>query len=150
MYYAILPTESGEPTISNVPSSDEIRTAHPGDFYFAFHAPRYERLLRLIGSYSVTDNSTVLDVGSSRLTELIHTSFSCQIDTAVRNLAAAAFEKATRVLKTHHQALDETAALLLAKETLSADELPAHEPYVDAPELLSPTGSSRSDSPARG
>ncbi len=75
---------------------------------------------------------------------------AAQIDTAVRNLTAAAFEKATRVLKTHHQALDETAALLLAKETLSADELPALEPYVDAPELLSPTGSSRSDSPVRG
>jgi cell division protease FtsH len=75
---------------------------------------------------------------------------AAQIDTAVRNLIAAAFEKATRVLKTHHQALDETAALLLAKETLTADELPALEPYVDTPELLSPTGSSRSDSPARG
>ena len=54
---------------------------------------------------------------------------AAQIDTAVRKLVQAAFEKATVVLETHRQALDETAKLLLAKETLSADELPSVEPY---------------------
>ena len=56
---------------------------------------------------------------------------AAQIDTAVRNLIESAFEKATEVLETYRQTLDETAELLLAKETLSADELPALEPDVD-------------------
>lgn len=59
---------------------------------------------------------------------------AAQIDAAVRDLITVAFEKATDVLKTYHQTLDETAKLLLAKETLSADELPAIEPYDDVPE----------------
>lgn len=34
----------------------------------------------MISSYSITQNSSVLDVGSSKLTELIHTSFGCIVD----------------------------------------------------------------------
>ena len=54
---------------------------------------------------------------------------AAQIDAAVRKLIEAAFEKATAVLETHRGTLDETAKLLLTKETLSADELPPVEPY---------------------
>jgi len=74
------PTETEELTITNVPSADEIRFSCPGDFYTAFHAPRYERLLKLIDRYSIAQNSSVLDVGSSKLTELIHSSFGCKVD----------------------------------------------------------------------
>lgn len=51
------------------------------------------------------------------------------IDEAVRGLIDIAFRKATRILELHRQLLDETAETLLAKETLSADELPAVEPF---------------------
>ncbi len=67
-------------TIRNIPSSKEIQFLYPGDFYAAFHAPRYERLLKLIGRYSINPNSSVLDVGSSKLTELIHSSYGCVVD----------------------------------------------------------------------
>jgi cell division protease FtsH len=52
-----------------------------------------------------------------------------QIDEAVRKLSDAAFARATEILCAHRQLLDDTAAKLLAKETLSADELPTLEPY---------------------
>jgi len=55
-----------------------------------------------------------------------------QIDEAVRELSERAFARATSILKLHRQLLDETAANLLQKETLSADELPAVEPYEPA------------------
>lgn len=48
-----------------------------------------------------------------------------QIDEAVRQLIESAFDKATRILEKNRQLLDETAATLLAKETLTAEELPA-------------------------
>ena len=51
-----------------------------------------------------------------------------EIDTAVRTLVGTAFDKATRVLKRHRKALDETARLLLKRETLNAEDLPAIEP----------------------
>jgi cell division protease FtsH len=52
-----------------------------------------------------------------------------QIDEAVRGLVEAAFNKAMRILQLHRDLLDETAALLLARETLSAQDLPKVEPY---------------------
>jgi cell division protease FtsH len=55
-----------------------------------------------------------------------------QIDEAVRELSERAFARATSILRLHQQLLDETAAKLLQKETLSADELPAVEPYEPA------------------
>jgi cell division protease FtsH len=51
-----------------------------------------------------------------------------RIDVAVRELVERAFEKATEVLGAHRQTLDETAKLLLEKETLLADELPSLDP----------------------
>jgi len=55
-----------------------------------------------------------------------------QIDEAVRGLSEAAFARATAILKANRRLLDDTAAKLLAKETLSEDELPAVEPYEPA------------------
>jgi cell division protease FtsH len=66
---------------------------------------------------------------------------AAQIDSAVRELVEKAFEKATAILEAHRQLLDETATLLLAKETLSADELPAVEPYEPKSASLSPDSS---------
>jgi cell division protease FtsH len=48
-----------------------------------------------------------------------------QIDEAVRELINQAFDKATAILERHRQLLDDTAQKLLAKETLTADELPS-------------------------
>jgi cell division protease FtsH len=50
-----------------------------------------------------------------------------QIDEAVRELINQAFGKATAILERHRQLLDDTAQKLLAKETLTADELPSIE-----------------------
>ena len=58
---------------------------------------------------------------------------AAQIDTAVRLLIDGAFERATQILTLHHQLLDDTASELLARETLSADELPDVEPFESAP-----------------
>lgn len=54
---------------------------------------------------------------------------AAQIDGAVRDLIQDAFDKATVVLQKHRQVLDESAELLLRKETLVADELPEITPY---------------------
>ncbi len=51
-----------------------------------------------------------------------------QIDEAVRELISLAFKKASDILATYRSLLDETAATLLEKETLNADELPIIEP----------------------
>jgi cell division protease FtsH len=47
-----------------------------------------------------------------------------QIDEAVRELSARAFALAVDILRLHRSLLDDTAARLLEKETLSAEELP--------------------------
>jgi cell division protease FtsH len=67
---------------------------------------------------------------------------AAQIDAAVRELVETAFEKATAVLELYRQTLDETAKLLLAKETLSADELPSVDPYTPIGKSLA-SGSAR-------
>ena len=51
-----------------------------------------------------------------------------EIDCAVRQLLDRAFERASAILTRHRAALDETAAKLLEKETLEADELPKLPP----------------------
>ena len=48
-----------------------------------------------------------------------------EIDVAVRDLVAKAFGRATDVLRSRRADLDEGARLLLAKETLTADQFPA-------------------------
>jgi cell division protease FtsH len=47
-----------------------------------------------------------------------------EIDCAVRELATAAFEKASAILRKYRRQLDEGARLLLEKETLTREELP--------------------------
>jgi cell division protease FtsH len=47
-----------------------------------------------------------------------------EIDEAVRAVIAAAFARATAILESNRKLLDDTAKLLLEKETLSGDELP--------------------------
>ena len=59
-----------------------------------------------------------------------------QIDEAVRQLVARAFDKATRILQDNRQLLDETAALLLQKETLTAEDLPQVKPFEEAGESV--------------
>jgi cell division protease FtsH len=51
-----------------------------------------------------------------------------EIDTAVRQLVGEAFKRATATLKEHRKELDETAQLLLQRETLNAEDLPAIGP----------------------
>jgi cell division protease FtsH len=52
-----------------------------------------------------------------------------QIDEAVREAVERAFEKASRILQKHRTLLDETAATLLVRETLSAADLPQVQPF---------------------
>jgi SAM-dependent methyltransferase len=52
--------------------SKRIATIRAGDEgYFAYHAPRYAFLLDLLGRQGAGPGSTLLDIGPSRLTELI-------------------------------------------------------------------------------
>jgi cell division protease FtsH len=50
-----------------------------------------------------------------------------QIDESVRKLVAQAFDRATAILTRNRKLLDETAQLLLERETLSGDDLPQPE-----------------------
>jgi trans-aconitate methyltransferase len=48
--------------------------------YHAFHAPRYAHVLRLLERQHVNAGTRVLDIGPSRLTDLIHRHFGCRVD----------------------------------------------------------------------
>ena len=48
-----------------------------------------------------------------------------EIDVAVRDIVAKAFDQATKVLRERRADLDEGARLLLAQETVTADQFPA-------------------------
>lgn len=61
------------------PTAEWIRERYPGDGYTAFHAPRYVSLLRLLDDY-VTPESALLDIGRSRLTELLHERYRLPVD----------------------------------------------------------------------
>jgi cell division protease FtsH len=52
-----------------------------------------------------------------------------EIDRAVRELITAAFENALAILRMYRRQLDDGATRLLARETLTRDELPLLEPY---------------------
>jgi len=56
-----------------------------------------------------------------------------EIDIAVRDILAKALDRATEVLRTRRTNLDEGANLLLAQETVTADQFPAIRPTT--PEL---------------
>lgn len=49
--------------------------------YDRYHAPRYEFLLERLGQLGVSNESRVLDIGPSRLTELIRDRFHARVDT---------------------------------------------------------------------
>ena len=59
-------------------SAESIRASDRG--YTAYHAPRYAFLLRLLAELGVTKASRILDVGPSRLTELIGQKFGAAVD----------------------------------------------------------------------
>lgn len=48
--------------------------------YTAYHAPRYAYLLDLLDRYGLGKGSTLLDIGPSRLTTLIHERFDIAVD----------------------------------------------------------------------
>jgi cell division protease FtsH len=50
-----------------------------------------------------------------------------EIDIAVRDIVAKAFERATEVLRTRRPNLDDGVRLLLAQETVTADQFPARQ-----------------------
>ena len=56
-----------------------LRQRYPGDRYAAFHAPRYLELMGLLDAY-VQPGMIVLDIGRSRLTELIHERYDVRVD----------------------------------------------------------------------
>jgi trans-aconitate methyltransferase len=59
-------------------SSRSIRGADRG--YTAYHAPRFAHVLDTLAHHGLSAESRVLDIGRSRLTELIHERFGCQVD----------------------------------------------------------------------
>jgi len=60
-------------------TASTLRDRYPEDGYTAFHAPRYVSLLELLDEY-VASGTTVLDVGRSRLTEIIHHRYDIPVD----------------------------------------------------------------------
>jgi cell division protease FtsH len=48
-----------------------------------------------------------------------------EIDIAVRDIVARTFDRATEILRARRADLDEGARLLLAQETVTADQFPA-------------------------
>jgi cell division protease FtsH len=58
---------------------------------------------------------------------------AAQIDEAVRKLLERAHDRAAAILKQNRELLSQTAEKLLAKETLSADELPKRVAFVSEP-----------------
>ena len=60
-----------------------------------------------------------------------------EIDVAVRDIVTTAFEQATAILRTRSADLDEGGRLLLARETLTADQFPAIRPATRQPETVS-------------
>ena len=59
-----------------------------------------------------------------------------EIDVAVRDIITKAFEQATAILRTRSADLDEGSRLLLARETLTADQFPAIRPATKQPETV--------------
>ena len=59
-----------------------------------------------------------------------------EIDEAVRDIIAKAFEQATAILRSRRADLDEGGRLLLAQETLTADQFPPIRPAVKQPEVV--------------
>lgn len=50
------------------------------DGYLAFHAPRYAYVLEVLAAHGAGTDTRVLDIGPSRLTDLIRDRFGCDVD----------------------------------------------------------------------
>jgi hypothetical protein len=57
-----------------------IVAEHPGDARFAYHAPRYAFLLRLLDRHLTASGGRVLDIGRSDLTDLLAERFQVAVD----------------------------------------------------------------------
>jgi len=81
-FTTLTPRSCGLPRLSGVPgdlTSEAVRQRYPDDGYTAFHAPRYVSLLHLLDRY-VTADTRLLDIGRSRLTDLIHERYDIPVD----------------------------------------------------------------------
>ncbi len=58
----------------------DLLRADPDDLYLAFHAERYAFVLQTVGRYVAGPDARVLDIGSSKLTRLIHDAFGATVD----------------------------------------------------------------------
>ncbi|HEY0722549.1 MAG TPA: hypothetical protein VGD41_00870, partial [Pyrinomonadaceae bacterium] len=56
-------------------------------------------------------------------------------DLAVRDIITRAFDRATEILQSRRQDLDEGAELLLTRETITADDFPAIRPAITRSDL---------------
>ena len=60
----------------------QISARYPKNWYAAYHARRYAALLLLLNRYlPKKDSQRILDIGSSKLTELLHEQFQVPVDT---------------------------------------------------------------------
>ncbi len=72
-----------------------------------------------------------------------------EIDVAVRDIVARAFERATNILRSRHEDLDDGAALLLQRESLTADDFPPICPASAATDrTATPVPRSKANEPA--
>lgn len=77
-------------------------------------------------TYVQPQQSFLPDLGSRRI--LAAEATEREIDVAVRDIVAEGYERAGVILKSRRQDLDKGVALLLAQETLSAEDYPAIRP----------------------
>ena len=83
-----------------------------------YRPPSSPRLEFARSTRSVPSNSDNAKVDASEATER-------EIDITVRDIVVKAFDRATEVLQARRADLDEGARLLLAQETVTADQFPA-------------------------
>lgn len=69
-----------EPATRPPISAAEIRRRYPDDGYCAFHAPRYATLVSILDEYVTSPDATILDIGESALTELLHDRYGARVD----------------------------------------------------------------------
>lgn len=78
-------------------TADAIRAGDRG--YVAFHAPRFARVLELAEDLGAAKAGRILDIGRSRLTELLHERFGSPVD-------SLGFEPEGETLTGHHYHFD--------------------------------------------
>ena len=63
-----------------LPTPADIRAKFPGDYYAAFHAPRFSFLIKQLNMYLPDNDVKILDVGVSPFTRLLNENFQCELD----------------------------------------------------------------------